>query len=180
MFALHRATCFIVKDIESSMIEEGLMNFKIRAIAIGISFVTGLTLNGALVANVSAHQAEVESYDKSSFCKNQLRGETFARTELFFGLSKPNNSQVTNEEFQGFVDTVVTPLFPDGLTLLTSRGQFKDASGKVIQERSRLLILLYPFDQDSSQKVEQIRKAYKSAFQQESVLRVDEQSCVSF
>ncbi|MGV0025463.1 DUF3574 domain-containing protein [Phormidesmis priestleyi] len=155
------------------------MKFKSRAIVIGISFATGLALNGALGTSVSA-QPGVESYGKSSFCKNQLRGENFARTELFFGLSKPNNLQVTNEEFQNFVNTVVTPLFPDGLTLITSRGQFKDSTGTVIQERSRLLILLYPFDRDSSQKVEQIREAYKTAFQQESVLRVDEQSCVSF
>lgn len=155
------------------------MKLKNHAIVLGISFATGLALNGALGTTVSA-QPKIESYRQSNFCKNQLGGENFARTELFFGLSKPNNSQVTNEEFQNFVNTIVTPLFPDGLTLLTSRGQFKDSTGTIIQERSRLLILLYPFDRDSSKKVEQIRKAYKSAFQQESVLRVDEQSCVSF
>jgi hypothetical protein len=154
------------------------MKLKNRAIALSISFATGLALNGALGTHVSAQP--VESYSKSSFCKKQIGGENFAKTELFFGLSKPNNLQVTNEEFQNFVNTVVTPLFPDGLTLLTGRGQFKDSTGTVIQERSRLLILLYPFDHDSSQKVEQIREAYKSTFQQESVLRVDEQSCVSF
>ncbi|KAM3114198.1 DUF3574 domain-containing protein [Phormidesmis sp. 146-33] len=156
------------------------MSIKIRPIAIGISFVTGLALNSALVATVSAQQVSGESYSKSSVCKNQPGGEPFARTELFFGLSKPDNSQVTNEEFQSFVSRVVTPRFPDGLTLVTARGQFRNASGQIIQERSRLLILLYPFERDSSQKVEQIREAYKRAFQQESVLRVDEQSCVSF
>jgi len=147
---------------------------------VGLSLVTGLIFSGVSALEVSARQPETESFSKPGFCKKLLRGETFERTELFFGLSKPNNSQVTDEEFQGFVDSTVTPLFPDGLTLLTARGQFKNSSGEVITERSRLLILLYPFSPDSNRKVEQIRTAYKDAFQQESVLRVDEQSCVSF
>jgi hypothetical protein len=59
--------------------------------------------------------------------------------------------------------------------------QFKNAQGKIIQEKSQLLILLYPFKENGqSQKVEQIRQVYKTAFQQESVLRVDSISCVSF
>ena len=87
---------------------------------------------------------------------------------------------MTEEEFQHFVDTEVTPRFPDGLTLLTGTGQFKDSTGTIIQEGSKLLILLYPFNQKSNRAVEQIREAYKDTFQQESVLRVDEQSCVSF
>ncbi|MCY7323804.1 MAG: DUF3574 domain-containing protein [Phormidesmis sp. CAN_BIN36] len=152
---------------------------KIKTRYVGLSLITGLIFSGVSALDVSARQPEIGTSSKPSFC-NQLRGETFERTELFFGLSKPNNVQVTNEEFQSFVDSVVTPLFPDGLTLLTARGQFKNSSGEVIVERSRLLILLYPFSSDSNAKVEQIRTAYKDAFQQESVLRVDEQSCVSF
>lgn len=102
------------------------------------------------------------------------------RTELFFGLSRSNGPDVTEEEFQHFVDTEVTPRFPDGLTLLTGRGQFKGSTGTIIQEGSKVLILLYPFNQKSNRAVEQIREAYKDTFQQESVLRVDGQSCVSF
>ena len=102
------------------------------------------------------------------------------RTELFFGLSKPDNSEVTEAEFQHFIDTKVTPRFPDGLTLINAKGQFKDSVGTIIQEGSKLLILLYPFNKESSKAVEQIRTDYKNEFQQQSVLRVDEQSCVSF
>jgi hypothetical protein len=101
-------------------------------------------------------------------------GELFVRTELYFGSLKPDNSHVTKEDFEIFVDGVITPRFPEGLTLLTALGQFRNASG-VIQERSRLLILLYPVEdrQDKSKKIETIRRLYKERFQQESVLRVD-------
>ena len=102
-------------------------------------------------------------------------GERFARTELFFGSEKPDGSEVSNEEFTMFLNAVITPRFPDGLTLLVGRGQFLNAQGKLVQERSWLLILLYPMEahQDSSMKIEEIRTLYKQCFQQESVLRVD-------
>jgi hypothetical protein len=115
-------------------------------------------------------------------CQAIPSSRIFARTELFFGLGKPDGSEVTEAEFQRFLNREVTPRFPDGLTLLAGRGQFKDSSGTIVKEPARLLILLYPTEKlnSSSQKIEQIRKVYKTVFQQESVLRTDESSCVSF
>jgi hypothetical protein len=102
-------------------------------------------------------------------------GELFVRTELYFGSLKPDKSHVTEEEFQLFLDKRITPLFPEGLTLITGLGQFRNASGKTIQEHARLLILLYPVEdrQDKNDKIETIRERYKKRFEQESVLRVD-------
>lgn len=108
------------------------------------------------------------------------REKSFTRTELFFGLSKPDRSEVSSAEFQQFVDRVVTPLFPDGLTITATKGQYRNSQGKLVTERSQLLTLLYPMNAESNQKVNQIREAYKQAFQQESVLRAEGRSCVSF
>ena len=102
-------------------------------------------------------------------------GERFVRTELFFGSLKPNKTHVTDAEFKAFLQDVITPRFPEGLTLLTGLGQFLNASDEIIQERSRVLILLYPVAvrQEKSEKIEEIREEYKRCFQQESVLRTD-------
>ncbi|RAM51820.1 MAG: DUF3574 domain-containing protein [Hapalosiphonaceae cyanobacterium JJU2] len=156
------------------------MKLKMRRTILGISLATGLVLNYALAINVSAKPPKTEAISNNDFCKNQLNGEHFARTELFFGLSKPDGSMVSEEEFSRFIDNEITPLFPDGLTLLTGTGQFKNSSGTVVKEGSKLLILLYPFNNESNKKITQIRQTYISMFQQESVLRVDEGSCVSF
>jgi hypothetical protein len=156
------------------------MKFKMRHIIVGVSLTTGFVLNGALALNIFAQQTNIEAFSKHGFCKNQLNGERFARTELFLGLTKPDGSVVTEKEFQRFINKVVTPRFPDGLTLLAATGQFKDSNGKVTKEGSSLLVLLYPFNSQSSRRIQQIREAYINTFQQESVLRVDEQSCVSF
>jgi hypothetical protein len=102
-------------------------------------------------------------------------GDKFARTELYFGTAKPDGSAVTEEEFGLFLDQVVTPLFPEGLTLVSALGQFLGSAGLIIQENSKLLILLYPAElrKANSVKIENIRNAYTESFQQESVLRSD-------
>lgn len=99
----------------------------------------------------------------------------FARTELFFGTAKPDG-EVTEEEFLAFLDDQITPRFPDGLTVLRGDGQFRGENGEIIKEDSFLLILLYPVEDfaPSNRKIEAIRQLYKDAFQQESVLRVDD------
>jgi hypothetical protein len=103
------------------------------------------------------------------------RSLNFARTELFFGTAKPDGT-VTDGEFLAFLDRVVTPRFPDGLTLLKGDGQFRGEDGVIIKEDSFILILLYDVDTftESSRKINAIRRLYREAFQQESVLRVDD------
>lgn len=153
---------------------------RMRHVIVAVSLAASLVLNSAWALDISAQTHPPETLSEHRFCEKRLNGELFSRTELFFGLSRSNGPDVTEEEFQHFVDTEVTPRFPDGLTLLTGRGQFKGSTGTIIQEGSKVLILLYPFNQKSNRAVEQIREAYKDTFQQESVLRVDGQSCVSF
>jgi Protein of unknown function (DUF3574) len=113
-------------------------------------------------------------------CSNIPAAKLVTRTELFFGLRKPNGKEVNNAEFKQFLDRQVTPRFPDGFTVMSGQGQFKDGRGSILQERSKLLILLYPIAVSSNQQIEQIRTAYIKAFQQQSVLRADNLSCAAF
>ena len=107
--------------------------------------------------------------------------EVWARTELYFGTNKPDNTEVTDTQFQDFIDHEVTKRFPDGLTLLTGNGQFRNSAGVLIREKSHVLILFYPVQtQDANKKIQDIRGAYKSYFAQESVLRVDSLALISF
>jgi len=106
----------------------------------------------------------------------RVASEPFVRTELFFGTDREDGPDVTEAEFRAFLDTVITPAFPEGLTLLAGDGQFCcDSAGDIVNEKSFVLILLYPLhrQRESSDKIEQIREDYKTAFRQQSVLRVD-------
>ncbi len=125
-------------------------------------------------------QRSIAKNPQPQLCSNIPATKLVTRTELFFGLRKPSGIEVNNVEFQRFLDREVTPRFPDGFTVISGHGQFKDARGAILQERSKLLILLYPIAASSNQQVEQIRTAYIKAFQQQSVLRADNLSCAAF
>jgi hypothetical protein len=126
----------------------------------------------ALVTPATAHAREP---------RPRFEASPFTRSELFFGRGKPDGSMVTDDEWQRFLDTEVTPRFPDGLTTIFGDGQFRAADGTIVREGSILLILLYPRgEKDASARLEAIRDAYKRAFQQESVLRVDDPARVGF
>jgi hypothetical protein len=116
-----------------------------------------------------------------SRCTARHNAQLWARTELYFGKGKPDGSSVTDDEFRAFLDDVITPRFPDGLTVLPGGGQFRGSSGMITREAAMFVILHYPAgERDSSARIEEIRNIYRKTFQQESVLRVDGESCVSF
>lgn len=114
-------------------------------------------------------------------CGKSLAGKRYSRTELYLGMATPDGATVNDAEFQRFIDAQVTPRFPAGFTIVAASGQFKDFRGAIVREDARVLVVLYPVeDGKSSKSIETIRAAYKTQYQQESVLRVDGQSCASF
>lgn len=106
--------------------------------------------------------------------------ESWSRTELYFGLSRSNGPAIGDAEFHGFVDREITPRFPDGLTVLSASGQWRGADGTIVKEGTRMLVLLHQGTRDAGRKIDEIRNAYRAQFDQDSVLRVDDASCVSF
>jgi Protein of unknown function (DUF3574) len=147
----------------------------------------GLVVTVVSILSANQHRLSVALAKKPSVTTNAQRpcinvpdSKPVVRTELFFGLRRPDGSEVNNAEFEQFLDHEVTPRFPDGFTLVSGRGQFKNTSGAIQKERSRLLIILYPVAAARSQQIERIQKAYTMAFRQQSVLRTDELSCASF
>lgn len=104
-----------------------------------------------------------------------FKPEKFLRTELYFGRSMPDRTLISDDDWKSFLAETVTPLFPDGFTVMTAFGQYRGKDGRVIAEPSQVLIILYPgrSKRESGVKIEQIRVAYINRFAQESVLRVD-------
>jgi Protein of unknown function (DUF3574) len=103
----------------------------------------------------------------------------YARLELLFGLAR-QSGEISEQEWRAFLETEVTSRFPAGLTVLSAYGQWRSPSGVMINEPSRMLVILYRHEATTEAAIEAIRGAYKKRFGQESVLRVDGASCVSF
>jgi len=129
---------------------------------------------------VSSPVSPAPATSASSALETRFASDAFVRTELFFGSERPDLPEVTPDEFKQFLDVAVSPCFPDGLTLLTGKGQFRESDGKIVQESTFVLVLLYPLDarRESNVKIEALRRLYKDAFRQESVLRVDDPRAV--
>ncbi|ANN20716.1 hypothetical protein SD37_37425 [Amycolatopsis orientalis] len=132
-----------------------------------------LGLGGGVAASAAPVESAVDT--------QAAPGEPWKRTELYFGATKPGGGEVSDAEFAAFSDKVVTPAFPDGFTELAGRGQWRGSDGVITREKSRVIIVVYPFsDRDANREIEEIRSAYKKAFSQESVLRTDSVEKVSF
>jgi hypothetical protein len=155
-----------------------------------ITRVAGLALamvvGGLGVATVPAAVGQTESStgEGCAFVAPEAEAEPWVRTELFFGTSKPDGSAVSEAEWEAFLDAEITPRFPEGLTVLSGNGQWQEEDGDIVEERSKIVILLYPrvAVDESNTEIEQIRAAYETRFQQESVLRADDDRpvCTSF
>jgi hypothetical protein len=103
-----------------------------------------------------------------------------ARLELLFGMGKKDGSEVSDTEWRAFLDAEVSPRFPDGLMVLTGDGQWRSSVDGRAKEKSRIVEIWYRPSADSEARIEAIRSSYKHRYGQESVMRVDGVSCVSF
>ena len=103
-----------------------------------------------------------------------------ARLELLFGMGKADGGEVSDTEWRAFLDAEVSPRFPDGLMVLTGYGQWRGSEGGRAKEKSRVIEIWYRPGAESDVNIEAIRAAYKARFKQQSVMRVDGLSCVSF
>jgi hypothetical protein len=110
----------------------------------------------------------------------QAGDRAMVRDVLYFGRNRPDGGKVADDQWQAFLDQVVTPRFPDGLTVASATGQWRGASGQVETEASQVLTLLHSGDAASRNDVAGIAAEYKRRFGQEAVLRERSAACVAF
>jgi Protein of unknown function (DUF3574) len=98
---------------------------------------------------------------------------------VYFGTNTPAGS-VTPQEWTKFLSEVVTSRFTEGLSVWQASGQWKAASGVIVNEQTYVLSLIHTADNAKMDKAMQdILASYKTRFQQEAVLRVTAPVCTS-
>lgn len=108
-------------------------------------------------------------------------GETsLVRDVLYFGRNRPTGGEVADADWNAFLGEVVTPRFPDGLTIVEAQGQWRGRRGVAERERTELVTVLHPADSASQRAIEEIAAAYKRRFGQEAVLRERLAACTRF
>ena len=101
------------------------------------------------------------------------------RVELFFGTARRDRAPVSERQWRHFVATEVVPRFPDGFTELEARGHWRTDRGPMSEHSHVLVIWLKP-DPSVEERIEALRRAYRTRFAQESVLSAESRGCASF
>lgn len=99
---------------------------------------------------------------------------------LFFGDQIAGGGMVSAAQWQQFLDSEVTPRFPEGFAVLTTSGQWRGSNGVIARETGHELVIIFAPAAAPAPTVDAIRTAYKRRFMQESVLLAESPACAGF
>jgi hypothetical protein len=101
--------------------------------------------------------------------------------QLLFGRNIGGRLGVSEAQWGRFVDREISPRFPDGLTVLDAKGEWRDtARNTTVHEPSKMVEIVLPGKPDDGARLAEIAAAYRSRFRQQSVGIVVRSACVSF
>lgn len=126
---------------------------------------------------IACHPAAPAALAPAPVCA--VGNNLWVREQIYFGRNIGATGEVSDAQWERFLETEIMPRFTDGLTLVEAHGQWKSEAGRIVRERSWLLVLYHPADVVVDRKVEEVVSAYKEAFQQEAVLRDRDMTCVT-
>jgi hypothetical protein len=79
---------------------------------------------------------------------------------------------VTEEQWNEFVASEISPRFPDGLSIDDALGEWRDLdTSAVIKEPSKDVTLIVPQDAEVKEKIDAIITAYEDRFKQQAIGR---------
>jgi hypothetical protein len=97
--------------------------------------------------------------------------------DVYFGRDKPGGGEVSDADWASFLAETITPRFPDGLSVVNVEGQHRDPSGRIVRERTKLLVVVV-FDAPAHQaRVREVADAYVKRFGQQGVFRAEHAVC---
>ena len=100
---------------------------------------------------------------------------------LFLGKSIPGRGELTDKEWQAFLDTTVTANLPNGYTVLDAKGGWMNPNThQTVKEDTKVLLVALPAVPDSLATINRIRTAYQSQYHQQLVGMTVEQACAEF
>lgn len=98
--------------------------------------------------------------------------------QIYFGRDRGPRGEISEAQWQRFVNDVVTPRFPDGLSIINVAGQSRTGTANtLLRERTKLLIVVAPAA--AGARITEIADAYRKQFDQRAVFRVDRPVCAS-
>ena len=110
-----------------------------------------------------------------------LSGGPLLVFELFLGRSIPRDGEVTDSEWDAFIDQVVAPALPQGFTVYDAAGGWMSpVSRKTLHERTKVLMTALPDSPGSFATINRIRNDYRIMFHQQVVGITVTRACGAF
>ena len=92
--------------------------------------------------------------------------------KLVFGRSIPTGGSVSDSAWDTFMQEIVTPGFPAGLTVWHAQGQWLDPRGTTVQEAVIIVEVVHPAGDPADSVFARVANAYRQRFHQDAVLRI--------
>jgi hypothetical protein len=86
------------------------------------------------------------------------------KTELYFGGTQLGGGLVSDADWSSFLAKVVTPAFPQGLTVYDAYGQIQQANGKIRRQPTRVVVIVHPRQPNREASFSSVIEAYQRQF----------------
>jgi hypothetical protein len=96
----------------------------------------------------------------------------WGKSEVYFGRDLPGGGQISPAQWGEFLNKVITPRFPKGLTIYDAYGQMQHADGRIERQSTWVVVILHPQDPVVGRSVQEIIEAYRSQFNKAQVAYV--------
>ena len=116
-----------------------------------------ITLGAALALLVACAGCGGKSGAKSS-------QPQWVRSEIYLGLDRQAGGTVTQAEFADFLNKVVTPSFPAGLTVFDAYGQMQKTDKAIVKQTTKVLLLVHQKTKSNSDAVQKVISSYRSSY----------------
>ena len=94
----------------------------------------------------------------------------WVKTEVFFGANRPDGRKISAADWADFMDGVMTPRFPAGLTVYEAYGQMQRADGRIEKQASWVVVILHPKNPGIDRSVGEVTDAFRGRFKAQVVI----------
>jgi len=95
------------------------------------------------------------------------------KSELYFGAQLANGNLISPVAWETFLAEVITPTFPDGLTVVQANGQMRGSDGVIRRQPTWVVVILRPGGSLEDQRIQSVINSFRSRFKGAELMHVE-------
>ena len=102
------------------------------------------------------------------------------KTEIYFGRDIPGGQEISRGAWGEFMDKVLTPHFPKGLTVYDAYGQMQHENGRIERQSTWVVAVVHPKDPAIDKAVQEVIEAFRKQFNRAQVMLLSAPTMAQF